>query len=402
MRGLFFLPLLTAFLMLTDDVPLFLWLPCMLLAFLSMFLFLRFAADMPCFSAGYLTMRAVLLAELAASLEWQLHYFLFGVEHAMEGTAFAISVLHMLLVFAGVFAIAGYLEKNYFSGPEFPDFSFREFVGAFLIAAATFSFSNLSFLIQDTPFSTGIERDIFNIRTLVDMGGLAILYAFQGRITELKAERELEAIRNTLAAQYDSYRHYQESIELINFKYHDLKHQLAGLRSMEEAGKRIELIDAMEKELEEFRPAQQTGSYVLDTILAGKMIQCAKNQIKLTCVADGTLLSMLHVTDICSIFGNALDNAIEYAAQLEDPAKRLVHLIVARRRNFLFIEVSNYLEEKVEVREGLPVSTKQDGRMHGYGVKSIRYTVQKYGGTVVFNQDSPHEFAMRIMIPFTE
>ena len=132
------------------------------------------------------------------------------------------------------------------------------------------------------------------------------------------------------------------------------------------------------------------------------MVSCSKNRIKLTCVADGALLSSLHVTDICSIFGNALDNAIEYTAQVADPAARLIHLIVAKRRNFIFIEVSNYIERKVEMKDGLPVSTKADGRIHGYGVKSIRYTVRKYGGTVVFSQESPHEFAMRIMIPIRE
>ena len=58
------------------------------------------------------------------------------------------------------------------------------------------------------------------------------------------------------------------------------------------------------------------------------MVSCSKNRIKLTCVADGALLSSLHVTDICSIFGNALDNAIEYTAQVADPAARLIHLIV--------------------------------------------------------------------------
>ena len=33
---------------------------------------------------------------------------------------------------------------------------------------------------------------------------------------------------------------------------------------------------------------------------------------KMTVVADGKLLNQIHVMDLCTIFGNALDNAIEY------------------------------------------------------------------------------------------
>lgn len=39
-------------------------------------------------------------------------------------------------------------------------------------------------------------------------------------------------------------------------------------------------------------------------------------------MADGKLLDYMHVTDICSIFGNALDNAIEHVILIPDPEKK--------------------------------------------------------------------------------
>ena len=45
--------------------------------------------------------------------------------------------------------------------------------------------------------------------------------------------------------------------------------------------------------------------------LQRKSLYCNKHGIIFTCVADGTLLDFMDVMDICSIFGNALDNAIE-------------------------------------------------------------------------------------------
>lgn len=73
-----------------------------------------------------------------------------------------------------------------------------------------------------------------------------------------------------LTAQYDSYRNYQEVTDLINMKYHDLKHQIAGLRAEQDPQKRSLWIDQMEGELAAYQPERQTGNQVLDGVLDGK------------------------------------------------------------------------------------------------------------------------------------
>jgi sensor histidine kinase regulating citrate/malate metabolism len=109
------------------------------------------------------------------------------------------------------------------------------------------------------------------------------------------------------------------------------------------------------------------------------------NHVKFTCVVDGALLDFLHVTDICTIFGNALDNAVESVLMVEDPEKRLVHMRVSAKKQLLCIEVSNYCDHPVKIKDGMPVTTKSDKRQHGFGVKSILYTAKKYGGNVNFS-----------------
>ena len=393
-----FLFVLTAFLVMTDDVSRILWLPCMLAAFASMFVFIRFIGRQNLINAVYYTMRAIILAEFAASLEWQLHYFFIGTP-ALTPVLFGTSILHMLIVYAAVFAAAAFVEKSIGGEGAAQSYGTQDALAAALVAAGTFAFSNLSFLMQNTPFSASVAREIFMVRTLADLGGLMILYAFQSRTGKLQAEKELGNIQTVMASQYENYRNYQESIDLINFKYHDLKHQLAGLRSTADPKRRSDALEAMEKELEEYRPEQQTGSPVLDAILAGKTAQCRKSGISLTCVADGSLLSFMHVSDVCSIFGNALDNAIEYTSLLDDPRKRMVHMKVAKKKNFLFIEISNYCEHAIPLRDGMPYSTGKDGKIHGYGVKSMQYAVRKYGGTIQYAHEGKHLFVLRILIP---
>ena len=166
------------------------------------------------------------------------------------------------------------------------------------------------------------------------------------------------------------------------------------------AQRRLDFLDGMEEEIRTYEAQNKTGNSVLDTLLTGKSLYCARHGVELTCVADGAQLDFMDVMDICSIFGNILDNAIEYALTLPDKRKRLIHLAVYAKKDFLVIQCENYCEKQPEFQDGLPVSTKGDGAYHGYGVKSIRYAAEKYGGTMtIHNRDRWFELNIVIPIP---
>jgi len=104
------------------------------------------------------------------------------------------------------------------------------------------------------------------------------------------------------------------------------------------------------------------------------------------------------VMDVCTIFGNILDNAIECELGIQDKEKRLIHLAVYGKRDFLVIRCGNYCPEPLQFRDGLPVSTKGDAVYHGYGIKSVRHAAEKYGGTMVI-RDQDGWFEIRLVIP---
>lgn len=381
-------------LVLTGNLPTPFWIPCMVLAVVSMYLFLYYCSREKAVVVGYYCARAFLLAELAASFEWQIHCFIF---YNQGWNRKWLSWALLILVYGVVLLLGWFLERNQ-KGREVKDISGRELWSAVLIVTASFAFSNLSFIYEDTPFSSRLTADIFNIRTLADLGGFAVLYAFQSRIGELNAARELNSIQAILKSQYRNYLQYQESFDMINMKYHDLKHQIEGLRAETDHGRRMEWLDEMEKGLEIYETVNRTGNKVLDTILAGKIMSCQKHKIHITCVADGTLLNSIHVTDICTIFGNALDNAIESVVSVPDREKRLIHLSVSSQKDFIFIQIENYCENKMELNSQLPATTKADRKNHGFGLKSIRYSAEKYGGTMAVDWID-HRFILRLLIP---
>lgn len=381
------------FLVLTKGLPVMFWIPCMLIAVVIMYAYMAFCCDDNRNVIGYYCARAFLLAELAASLEWQLAYFFRNITDSI-----LVQILILIGVYALVFTWAHYMEVGITRGVFQLEINTHELWAAITIAAVVFAFSNLSFVFRNTPFSAGLEADIFYIRTLVDIAGIMILYVYQSRICELLAEKELRNIHAMLKAQYDKYRNYQSTFELINMKYHDLKHQIAGLKAEMSDEERKKWIDSLEQELESYSPELETGNSVLDTLIAGKMMNCRANNIKITCVADGDVLEFMHVADICTIFGNALDNAIESVTLIEDPEKRLIHLTLSQKKNFILIQIDNYCENTITIKNGYPVTSKADKGNHGFGLKSIRYTIEKYHGTLNFDLKD-NWFELKMLIP---
>lgn len=390
-----FLAAQAVFLEATGDVPMELWVPCMAAAFGLMLAFLFSCCEISLQEAVYFCGLAFVTAELMASLEWQMHCFLsVRTDLGMAGEAALL-----ILFYGGICALVYKIFSQHMPESGKMGIRPREMWAAAIMVIAVFAVSNVSFLSLETPFNVDYGMDIMYIRTLVDGCGLAMLAAHFIQCGELRIRRELEAIQNVLDSQYRQYRQSKESIELLNYKYHDLKHQIAALRAEEDYKKREEFLDEMEKDISVYEAQSRTGNKVLDTVLTGKSLICARDGITMTCVADGTLLGFMDVKDICSVFGNALDNAIEYERGIEDREKRLIHVSVSAQKGFLFLRFENYYEGEELPETGLPETTKKNRDYHGYGLKSIRYTVQKYEGAVSIHTGDSW-FELEILIPF--
>lgn len=392
-----FLIVQSVFLMITGSVKIYFWIPCMIIAVLLMIGFIYGCCEISLRDAGYFGMIAFVAAEFMASIEWQVVCFFW------DGTVPAVAIQGVVLaaIYGCVAVILYKMLHMHLPKDGKMGISIKEYISGLVIAIVVFAVSNISFLTENTPFSGRYSFEIGNIRTLVDLGGIAILYAHLIQCCELRVRKELEAVQNVLQNQYVQYKQSRESIELINYKYHDLKHQIAVLRSEEDPKKREEFLNRMEEEIRQYEAQNKTGNKVLDTVLTTKSLYCAKHGITFTCVADGTLLDFMDVMDICSIFGNALDNAIECEVKIPEKEKRLIHVTVSKQKQFLILRFENYCEETLQYQEGTPVTTKKEKEFHGYGLKSIQYTVNKYEGAVSVNLED-NWFELKVLIPIMQ
>ena len=223
---------------------------------------------------------------------------------------------------------------------------------------------------------------------------LALQLSLRSEAKLLAALSTERRIRQKMQEQYELSR---ENIDQINRRCHDLRHQIAGLRFMEDAESRNGVLNEIEQSVMIYDTAVKTGNEVLDTVLTEKSLICARNQITWTCMADGSGLRSISPVDLYTVLGNALDNAIESSKKL-DVGRRIIRVVVQQVVGGTFIQISNYYDSLVSGSDGHFQTTKEDKENHGFGLTSIEQIVQRYGGTITIETDNGI-FHLSILIP---
>ncbi len=200
------------------------------------------------------------------------------------------------------------------------------------------------------------------------------------RLRKLKTEQLV--MLHILRQEQAQHELAKANIEVINRKCHDLKHQVSALRRMDDQEEKERTLQELEQAVLIYDRFAKTGNDDLDIVLTEKGLLCEQRSISLQCMADGSKLSFLEPTDIYSLFGNALDNAIESVSKVENPNRRLITMNVAPKGNCLIIHMENVCEQEPAFENGLPVTTKADPTCHGFGMQSMRFIAQKYDGAL--------------------
>jgi len=214
---------------------------------------------------------------------------------------------------------------------------------------------------------------------------------------ELSMEKELW---NRKREQYEMTR---QSVDLINYKCHDLRKQITRLQRTLSDEEKNSLLNELKDALRNYDSCLNTGNEILDIVLTEKTLLCEQKSISMTCIADGKPLGMLNTIDLYTVFDNALDNAIEAASRIAEPEKRMISVNVRSYGGLVLICIENTYEGVVLFSQGdeLPSTLKEDMDQHGFGLKSIRFVVQKYDGTMTV-KNSDNIFSLLISFPLNE
>ena len=128
-----------------------------------------------------------------------------------------------------------------------------------------------------------------------------------------------------------------------------------------------------------------------------KLSACVKEEITCVPYLDGSLLNFVKPLDLCTLIGNAMDNAIESCRQIPETERRHIRLHTSERGSTVVLSVRNTFLVAPDLRDGMPTTTKEDVRNHGYGLRNMRYLAEHYGGMLSCRIEG-EEFVLRVTL----
>lgn len=137
--------------------------------------------------------------------------------------------------------------------------------------------------------------------------------------------------------------------------------------------------------------------YLIDAILNYGIALCKKNNIKVKFRIDSIPTLNISPPDLSSILSNIFDNAVEANLKIEE-SKRFFSIQVFCYKNYLSVIAKNPYEHVLLECNGLLLTDKLDNGQHGYGLKSIKITAEKYRGTFEYKTHN-NIFTVIVMLP---
>ena len=197
-----------------------------------------------------------------------------------------------------------------------------------------------------------------------------------------------------LQMQKDYYKDRIRDEERVRRIYHDMKNHLLILESQPGTDETRKAAQELQEQISDYENYVHTGNEFLDIIIRDKSAKAREKHIDFNALIhfeDGDFIEPL---DISTIFGNAIDNAIEASEKLPEE-RRLITVKAAKIRDMLMITAENNMQEDQGIPGG---TTKEDSFLHGFGIPNIRKAAEKDDGQCsVSAKDGV--FRLKVLIP---
>lgn len=262
---------------------------------------------------------------------------------------------------------------------------------------------NSTILVSGGYLSTGpnlLLRSLIGLSTLSAYFLLMMVFGRTQEIHKLQYERDmqslvLESARQSLAKQ----RQNQEQARVYR---HDMRHHLALIGGFAAEGnleKIKQYLSQAEMEIDAITPKWYCANETVNLVLSSFEAKAAEMDVTLCIEAKLPETLSISDTELCSLFSNALENAIFAASKLDEKKLRRVYLRTLVNDNKLLISTENAYTGTIEMDgEFLKSSNRQPG--HGFGLKSMAAIAEEHGGLYSF-ETSGNVFILQLMLPLS-
>lgn len=347
-----------------------------------------------CFLTGYCTLQLFFGVIIFAGLR--------------DHIVLPVTLLELVLAAGAVLAVVAVFRRR-LSGRIILALQKRHMVSLLLLLAISFLFAEISlqvvlsvhWFIPLIPEGTQLPSEglgyldgaaassvITNI-----IGCFVVLFALYHMLAYTETDLKEELFSTMYRQERAQYEQFKQNVDYINARYHDLKHILTLIQN--DRGGAGRMLDDVTENVAFLQSEIDTGDETLDNILTDRYMRCVQKGIEFHLMTDGTTFEWIDTVDLYLIFCNMLDNAIEYLETVDQD--RNISVGIKTVRQMIFIHQENELYESLRTGDGIPLSTKGAAHDHGFGIKSIIATVERYGGSVSVSTEGGR-FSMDILL----
>lgn len=242
-----------------------------------------------------------------------------------------------------------------------------------------------------------ISTLIYNIYTF---------YIIRKSIDSYKLDYENKIIKDNILKEYNYYLDINKEKDKVRSLYHDMKNHIICIRHLceeKDRNKVLEYIDSMEYNIRNYNKLNEklyTGNMILDSILRVKKSICIEKSIDFFVDMDFSKSDFIDMVDVCTIFSNLIDNAIEACDKVN--SSNISKKIILKSKyidEFCIFLIENTRINEINQEKNLFLTNKKNSYMHGIGLNNVRSTVEKYFGELIVSH-SENIFTVKIMIPY--
>lgn len=341
---------------------------------------------------------SLIFAELfSASLISSVQTAVFSVSKGMERSFAEVTLLYFAAyIISAAFVI---LLKRLVRSNDRESLSIPQMILLTGITASVTAIIGRNFSMSDYVPDVSTEAAIPSVLMLMSVTVLLLLSVKQQQAKRFREMTELsEQYMTAQARHFEQTRAADAEMRMLR---HDMKNHITVMNGLYRSGKTDELgeyLNGLSDSFADSLAVNDTGSEIADAIISEKRAVAETSGTKLVC--EGSLKGLaINAVILCTVLSNLLDNAIEAAEQTDN--ERIITLTAKRTGSFYFISISNPCRGYVDVSADM-ITTKPDREHHGLGLKSVRNTLEKCGGTLELSCKKAGEgyvFTAEVILP---
>jgi hypothetical protein len=232
---------------------------------------------------------------------------------------------------------------------------------------------------------------------------IGILSITRGIIKQSQREADWKIKENEYKRQMFYIDNIKNMLNSINAQRHDFNNHISclyGLIKLNKSSEALGYIESLVDDITKFNYILDIENPFLSALVNAKLTLAQQEKIYMEADINIPVDISIEAVDLSIILGNLLDNSIE-ACKLDDIDYKYIELYADINNNDLVISLINSKSSKIEINLSMGkdrVTSKSDKDNHGFGLKNIRETVRKYGGTTEIEDREDH-FVVNIKIP---